>query len=99
MRLNTTSVRYTVQGVELNFHASFNLDNRPGRVQTSRFPSGTNVCHNALYVNVYQRIIVYPGLSTCACVVSRRHSQDQTIIFTSSFGLSGGDCGGGFLPT
>ena len=49
------------------------------------------VCHSAVYVNVYRRIIVCPGLSACACVVSRRHFQDRTIIFTSSFDLRGGD--------
>jgi len=95
MRLNTTSVRYTVQGVEVNFHAIFNLDNRPERGEASRFPSVMTVCHNATYLSVYQRITVCPGLSTCACVVSRRHSQHRTIIFTSSFGLRGGDGGGG----
>jgi hypothetical protein len=88
-----------VQGVEVNFHAIFNLDNRPGRVEASRFPSVVNVCHNAIHVNVYQRIIVCPGLSTCACVVSGRRCQDRTIIFTSSFGQGAGDGGGGFLPT
>lgn len=89
MHLNTTSVRYTMQGVEVNFHAIFNLDNRPGRGEASRFPSVMNVCHNAKYLNVYQRITVCPGLSTCACVVYSRHSQDRKIIFTSSFGLRG----------
>jgi hypothetical protein len=53
-----------LQGVEVNLHAILNLDNRPRQVEASRFPSVMNVCHNAVYVNVYQRIIVCPGLRT-----------------------------------
>jgi hypothetical protein len=55
---------YTVQGVEVNFDAIYNLDNRPGRVEASRFPSVMHVCHNAIYVNVHQRNIVCSGLRT-----------------------------------
>jgi len=57
MRLKTTSVRHTVQGVGVNFHAFFNLNNRPGQVEASRFPSAINVCHNAMYVNVFHSAI------------------------------------------